>query len=96
MAVELKQRELTSPSQLLDARGDLVQVGWARQPLLEANLENTHIYRGPLAPVLHPWQLFRIKRWDYYGVTTPTGFFSATCRPRGTGVSGRRSPAPKP
>jgi hypothetical protein len=78
MVTEPGQHELTSPSPLLDARGDLVQVGWARRPLLEANLENTRIYRGPLSAFLRPWQRFRIKRWDYYGVTTPTHFFSAT------------------
>jgi steroid delta-isomerase-like uncharacterized protein len=78
MVAEPGQHELTSPSPLLDARGDVIQVGWARRPLLEANLENTRIYRGPLSAILRPWQRFRVKRWDYYGVTTPTHFFSAT------------------
>ena len=78
MVAEPSQHEIKSPSPLLDARGDLVQVGWARHPLLDANLENARIYRGMLSAILRLWQRFRIKRWDYYGVTTPTHFFSAT------------------
>jgi hypothetical protein len=66
------ERELTEPSQLLDEDGNLVQVGWARQPLLDCNLERAHFYR------LRPFQRFRIKRWDYYGVTTPTHYYSFT------------------
>jgi Domain of unknown function (DUF2804), N-terminal/Domain of unknown function (DUF2804), C-terminal len=41
--------------------------------LLDCNLENAHIYR-----FARPLQRFRIKRWDYYGVTYPAGYFSAT------------------
>lgn len=67
-----RQHELRKPSALLDARGNLVQVGWARQPLLDCNLENARFYR------FRPFQRFRIKRWDYYGLTTPTHFFSVT------------------
>jgi hypothetical protein len=67
------QRELTTPSPLLDKGGNLVQVGWARQPLLDCNLENARFYR-----LARPFQAFRLKRWDYYGVTTPEFFFSAT------------------
>ena len=66
------QRELTMPSQLLDRDGTLVQIGWARQPLLECNLENARFYW------LRPLQAFRLKRWDYYGVTTPEFYLSAT------------------
>jgi len=66
------QRELTSPSPLLDERGELVQVGWARQPLLECNLENAGFYR------LRFLQPLRLKRWDYYGLTTPNHYFSFT------------------
>jgi len=33
------QRELHGPSPLLDDQGNLVQVGWARQPVLDCNLE---------------------------------------------------------
>jgi hypothetical protein len=57
---------------VLDAQGHLHQVGWSRQPLLECNLESARFYS------LRFLQRFRIKRWDYYGVTTPTHFFSAT------------------
>jgi hypothetical protein len=66
------QTEITKPSALLNADGGLVQVGWARQPLLECNLENARFY------AISAVQRFRIKRWDYYGVFTPRRFFSAT------------------
>ena len=66
------QQQLHTPSALLDERGRLSQVGWARQPLLDCNLENARFYS------LRFLQRFRVKRWDYYGVTTPTHFFSAT------------------
>jgi hypothetical protein len=71
------QTELTPPhggtsSPLLKADGSLAQVGWSRQPLLDCNLENARFYS------LHFLQRFRIKRWDYYGFTTPDHFFSAT------------------
>ncbi len=66
------QRELTQPSPLLDEQGGLVQVGWARQPLLDCNLEAARFYR------LHAFQRFRVKRWDYYGVTTSTRYYAFT------------------
>ncbi len=66
------QHELTQAGSLLDAHGDLSQVGWSRQPLLDCNLENANFYRLPF------FQRFRIKRWDYYAVFTPQRFFSAT------------------
>jgi hypothetical protein len=66
------QAELTQPSPLLIADGQLTQVGWSRQPLLDCNLENARFYS------LRFLQRFRIKRWDYYGFTTPDHFFSAT------------------
>jgi hypothetical protein len=66
------QIELTQPSPLLAADGQLTQVGWSRRPLLDCNLENARFYP------LHFLQRLRIKRWDYYGVTTPDHFFSAT------------------
>jgi hypothetical protein len=66
------QHELCQLSPLLDDRGNLVQVGWARQPLLDCNLENARFY------AFRPLQRFRIKRWDYYGITTPTHYFSFT------------------
>ena len=72
MADSQSQRELHEASPLLDAQGNLVQVGWARQPLLDCNLEAARFY------ALRPLQRLRIKRWDYYGVTTPTHFYSFT------------------
>lgn len=66
------QREITAPSPLLDRSGALVQVGWARQPYLDCNLEHARFYRW------RSLQTLRIKRWDYYGVTTPDFFFSVT------------------
>jgi hypothetical protein len=66
------QREISEARPLLDERGELSQVGWARQPLLDCNLEQARFYR------LRPLQRFRLKRWDYYGLTTPGFFFSAT------------------
>ena len=62
----MMQTELTQPGSLLDENGKLVQVGWSRIPLLDCNIENARFHR------------FRIKRWDYYAVFTPSRFFSAT------------------
>lgn len=66
------QHEITTSSPLLNPNGDLQQVGWARQPLLDCNLENASFNR------IKPLQRFRIKRWDYFGVTTPEYYFSIT------------------
>lgn len=66
------QNELTRSSPLLDSQGNLVQIGWSRQPLLDCNLENARFYSFRFL------QRFRIKRWDYYAVFTPQRFFSAT------------------
>ncbi len=68
------QHELTTPSPLLTPRGRLAQVGWARQPLLDCNLEAVRFCPA----LLRPLQRLRVKRWDYYGVTTPQRFFSFT------------------
>ncbi len=67
-----EQRLLKGPGPLLDAQGNLADRGWAVQPVLDCNLENCAFYN------LRFLQKFRIKRWDYYGVTTPTHFFSFT------------------
>src|SRR5512136_3325318 len=77
MITSSSQTELTpppsgAPSPLLNADGQLTQVGWSRQPLFDCNLENARFYS------LRSLQRFRIKRWDYYGFTTPDHFFSAT------------------
>lgn len=66
------QHELQTSGPLLDENGNLCQVGWSRQPLLDCNLERANFYR------LRPLQRFRVKRWDYYGVTTPSFYFSTT------------------
>jgi hypothetical protein len=66
------QTELTTASPLLDDHGNLSQVGWSPQPLLDCNLEKARFY------ALRPLQRFRIKRWDYYAIFTPRRFFSAT------------------
>ncbi len=68
------QKEITKSGPLLTSTGDLAQVGWARQPLWDCNLEQAAFYRG----LKRPFQRFRIKRWDYYAVFTPRRFFSAT------------------
>lgn len=66
------QIEITQPGNLLKPSGELAQVGWARQPLLDCNLENARFY------ALRPLQRLRMKRWDYYAFFTPQRFFSAT------------------
>ena len=38
------QHEIVTPSPLLDAQGRLTQIGWARAPLLDCNLEAAHFY----------------------------------------------------
>ncbi len=68
------QTEITTTTPLLDKSGQLVQVGWARQPLLESNLENAVFY----PKLLRPLQFARLKVWDYYAIFTPRRFFSAT------------------
>jgi hypothetical protein len=66
------QTELTRSGKLLTGEGKLEQVGWSRQPMLDCNLENEYFY------AVKALQRFRTKRWDYYAVFTPSGFFSAT------------------
>ena len=68
------QTELTQPTPLLDPDGNLNQIGWARYPLLECNLEKSNFY----PKWLRPMQFMRVKRWDYYAIFTPKRFFSAT------------------
>jgi hypothetical protein len=65
-------KEITEKGKLLDKNGNLNTTGWARQPLLDANLEDLSFYAvGFLEPM-------RVKRWQYFGITTPTHFFSFT------------------
>lgn len=65
-------KEITGKGKLLDKNGNLNVAGWARQPLLDTNLEDLSFYA---VGFLEPW---RIKRWQYFGITTPTHFFSFT------------------
>jgi hypothetical protein len=67
-----KQRLLKGPGPLLNPDGSLADTGWAQQPLLDCNLEQARFYQ------LRFLQLLRIKRWDYYGLTTATHFYSFT------------------
>lgn len=66
------QTEILRPGPLLSADGSLNQIGWARQPMLDCNLEQARFYG------LRPLQFLRVKRWDYYAIFTPRRFFSAT------------------
>lgn len=66
------QQELGAAGPLLRQDGSLAAVGWARQPLLDCNLEAASFYR------LRWLQGLRLKRWDYFGITTPTHFYSFT------------------
>lgn len=66
------QTLITQAANLLEENGDLSSVGWSPQPLLDCNLDKTNFYR------FHLFQPFRMKRWDYYGFTTPSHFFSFT------------------
>ena len=68
------QAEITQTTPLLDQQGNLIQVGWARHPLLECNLEQVAFY----PKLLRGLQFARVKQWDYYAVFTPQRFFSAT------------------
>ncbi len=68
------QHEITAPAPLLRPDGHLTEAGWVREPLLDCNLEQAAFYPLPLRLL----QRFRVKRWDYYGVTTPSRFFSVT------------------
>lgn len=66
------QYEITTTGPLLKPDGSLAQIGWSRQPLLDCNLENMRFYG------LRFLQPLRTKRWDYYGITTPSHYFSFT------------------
>lgn len=68
------QNELTLETSLLDDGGNLVQVGWSRQPILTPNLEKTAVYPR----ITRFLQFIRMKRWNYFAVFTHSRFFSAT------------------
>lgn len=67
-----EQQLIKHKGTLLDKDGTLSQVGWSPQPMLDCNLEQAHFYR------LKFLQPLRVKRWDYYGIFTPTHYFSFT------------------
>lgn len=69
---ETTQRMLKGSGPLLNPDGSLADIGWATQPVLDCNLEKVGFYK------LRFLQPLRVKRWDYYGITTPTHFFSFT------------------
>jgi hypothetical protein len=66
------QTRITKPGPLLKQNGELSIKGWSPQPLLDSNLENVNFY------TLKFLQPLRMKRWDYYGLTTKTHYFSFT------------------
>lgn len=68
------QHALTTAAPLLAADGRLTAAGWSRAPVLDCNLERVAFYPRSFRFL----QRFRVKRWDYYAVTTPTHFFSFT------------------
>jgi hypothetical protein len=68
------QTEIFKSGNLLDQNGDPNNVGWARSPLWDCNLENAAFYPKWLQFL----KFARIKRWDYYGIFTPQVYFSAT------------------
>jgi hypothetical protein len=72
MVISDVQKELIGTGSLLTKKGEVSQVGWARQPLLDCNLEKAAFY------ALRPLQHLRMKRWDYYGLITEQRFYSFT------------------
>jgi hypothetical protein len=66
------EKEITHTGLLLKPNGDLAVKGWSPQPLLDSNLEYANFYK------LKFLQPLRLKRWDYYGLTTKTHYFSFT------------------
>ena len=57
------QHEITAPSPLLDAHGRLAQAGWAREPLLDCNLEHVALLPGAAAlPPAHSGQTLGLLR----------------------------------
>lgn len=66
------EKEITQTGPLLKSNGELAVRGWSPQPLLDSNLEYVNFYK------LKFLQPLRIKRWDYYGITTKNHYFSFT------------------
>lgn len=66
------ETRITQAGPLLEENGEVSIAGWSPQPVLDSNLENANFY--PLKFL----QSLRMKRWDYYGLTTKTHYFSFT------------------
>ncbi len=66
------QHRITSTGSLLSKEGKLLEVGYATSPVRTYNPDNVSIYNFKLL------NKFRIKEWDYYGITTDEYFVSAT------------------
>ena len=62
--------EYTQPVSMVKGDG-LVNFGWARQPLFDVNMTAAaSVHR-------HIFSAWRLKRWEYFYVATPTVFFAA-------------------
>lgn len=62
--------EHTKPLLMVTSNG-LINFGWARQPLFDVNMTAAaSVHRH----IFHAW---RLKRWEYFYVATPTVFFAA-------------------
>jgi len=62
--------EHTEPLSMINGNG-LVNFGWARQPLFDVNMTAAaSVHR-------HIFSAWRLKRWEYFYVATPTVFFAA-------------------
>lgn len=66
------ETRITQTGPLLKPDGELSIAGWSPQPLLDSNLENAKFYSMKFL------QSLRLKRWDYYGLTTKSHYFSFT------------------
>jgi len=66
------EKLISQPGLLLRPDGELAIRGWSPQPLLDSNLEYVNFYK------LKFLQPLRLKRWDYYGLSTNTHYFSFT------------------
>ena len=66
------ETRITQAGPLLKENGEVSIAGWSPQPILDSNLENANFY------TLKFLQSLRMKRWDYYGLTTKTHYFSFT------------------
>ena len=62
--------EYTKPCSMVTGDG-LVNFGWARQPLFDVNMTAASSVQH------HIFRAWRLKRWEYFYVVTPTIFFAA-------------------